>query len=69
VVAPGDVLEIGNAAGRDAVDVAIDGAPVGALEPGGRVEIRFRDGAGRLAQLEGASFYRRIREKFGHLAV
>lgn len=69
VVAPGDVLEVGNAAGRDAVDVAVDGAPVGALEPGGSVEIRFRDGVGRLAQLPGASFYRRIREKFGHLAV
>ena len=69
VVAPGDVLEVGNAAGRDAVDVAVDGAPVGALEPGGWVEINFRDGAGCLAQLPGASFYRRIREKFGHLAV
>jgi NAD+ kinase len=69
VVAPTDVLEIGNAAGRDAVDVAIDGVPVGALEPGGRVEIRFRNDVGRLAQIPGASFYRRIREKFGHLAV
>ena len=69
VVAPGDVLEVGNAAGRDAVDVAVDGAPVGGLEPGGWVEINFRDGVGCLAQLEGASFYRRIREKFGHLAV
>ena len=69
VVAPGDVLQVANAAGRDAVDVAVDGAPVGALEPGEEVEIRFRDGVGRLAQLPGTSFYGRIREKFGHLAV
>ena len=69
VVAPGDILEVGNAAGRDAVDIAVDGAPVGALEPGGWVGINFRDGVGCLAQLQGASFYRRIREKFGHLAV
>ena len=26
-------------------------------------------GAGSLAQLSGTSFYQRIREKFGHLAV
>jgi len=32
------------------------------------MEVRFRDGAGRLAQLEGANFYRRIRDKFGRLA-
>lgn len=69
VVAPGDVLQVANAAGRDAVDVAVDGAPVGALEPEEEVEIRFRDGVGRLAQLPGTSFYGRIREKFGHLAV
>jgi NAD+ kinase len=69
VVAPGDILEVGNAAGRDAVDIAVDGRPVGALEPGGWVGINFRDGVGCLAQLPGASFYRRIREKFGHLAV
>ena len=69
VVAPGDVLEVGNAAGRDAVDVAVDGAPVGPLEPGGWVKIGFRDGVGCLAQLPGTSFYGRIREKFGHLAV
>ncbi len=36
--------------------------------PGGAIEIRFRDGVARLAQLEGETFYRRIREKFGRLA-
>jgi NAD+ kinase len=69
VVAPGDVLHVGNAGGPEPVDVAIDGAPVGALESGEALEIAFAEGVGRLAQLPGTSFYQRIREKFGHLAV
>jgi len=69
VVAPGDVLHVGNASGREAVDVAIDGAPAGVLESGAAVEVGFAENVGRLAQLPGTSFYGRIREKFGHLAV
>jgi NAD+ kinase len=69
VVAPGDVLHIGNAAGREPVDIAVDGEPLGELAPGAETEVRFAAAAGRLAQLPGASFYQRIREKFGHLAV
>lgn len=69
VVAPGDVLEVVNAEGRDAVDVAVDGGQTGELQSGEGVEIRFRRNAGTLAQLPGSSFYHRIREKFGHLAV
>lgn len=69
VVAPGDVLEVGNAPDRDAVDVAVDGQHADELAPGQSVEIRFRRNAGELAQLPGSSFYHRIREKFGHLAV
>jgi len=69
VVAPGDVLHVGNAGGREAVDVAIDGAPAGVLESGAAIEVSFADNASRLAQLPGTSFYGRIRDKFGHLAV
>jgi NAD+ kinase len=69
VVAPTDVLHVGNAAGREPVDIAIDGEHAGALEPGAQLEVRFADDVGRLAQLPGRSFYQRIREKFGHLAV
>ena len=69
VVAPGDVLSVGNAAGREPVDVAIDGAQVATLAPGDALDVRFADAVGRLAQLPGTSFYQRIREKFGHLAV
>lgn len=69
VVAPADVLHVGNAGGREPVDVAIDGAHAGTLESGAALEVRFADSVGRLAQLPGTSFYQRIREKFGHLAV
>jgi NAD+ kinase len=69
VVAPGDRLKVINAAGRDPVDVALDGEHSGELAPGDEVEVSFRDGAGSLAQLPGASFYSRMREKFGRLAT
>jgi len=69
VVAPGDVLHVGNAPGREPVDVAIDGEHLADLGAGAALEVRFVEGVGRLAQLPGTSFYQRIREKFGHLAV
>jgi NAD+ kinase len=69
VVAPTDILHVGNAPEREPVDVAVDGEQAGALAPGAEQEIRFADDVGRLAQLPGTSFYQRIREKFGHLAV
>jgi len=69
VVAPSDVLHVGNAAGREPVDVAVDGSHVADLAAGAALEIRFVDDVGLLAQLPGTSFYQRIREKFGHLAV
>ena len=69
VVAPEDVLTVGNAAGREPVEVTIDGIQVDDLAPGAGVDVRFADTVGRLAQLPGTSFYHRIREKFGHLAV
>jgi NAD+ kinase len=68
VVAPDDVLSVTNAAGRDAVDISLDGEFAGELASGASMEVRFRDEAGRLAQLPGANFYRRVRDKFGRLA-
>jgi NAD+ kinase len=69
VVAPGDVLHIENAPQREAVEVAVDGGKVAELAPGAELEVRFLDSVSRLAQLPGTSFYQRIRDKFGHLAV
>jgi NAD+ kinase len=68
VVAPDDVLHVVNGAGREPVDIALDGDPVGELASGEELEVQFRESVGRLAQLPGSNFYRRIREKFGHLA-
>jgi NAD+ kinase len=69
VVAPADVLHVGNATEREPVEVAVDGNRFGDLPAGDSLEVGFVDAAGRLAQLPGTSFYQRIREKFGHLAV
>jgi NAD+ kinase len=68
VVAPDDVLHVVNQAGREPVDVMLDGELVGELESGGETELSFFAGAGTLAQLPGTTFYHRIREKFGWLA-
>jgi NAD+ kinase len=69
VVAPGDVVGVRNAGPSDPVDVSLDGRHAAELGPGEQVEIRFREGVGRLAQLPGSSFYRRIREKFGAIVA
>jgi NAD+ kinase len=69
VVAPGDVLHINNAPQREPVEVAVDGGKIAELAPGATLEVSFLDSVSRLAQLPGASFYQRIRDKFGHLAV
>jgi len=67
VVAPDDVLYVKNEAGREPVDIVLDGEHVGDLASGDEIEVHFRDGVGRLAQRPGANFYRRIGEKFGRL--
>jgi NAD+ kinase len=69
VVAPGDTLTIANTSNEEAVDVVIDGRPMVALEPGERLEARFVDDQGRLAQIEGSNFYKRLKQKFGRLAT
>lgn len=68
VVAPNDVLKVENLSQREDVEVTTDGRPVGALAPGAHLEVRFQHDRFLLAQLAGASFYHRFREKFGRLA-
>jgi NAD+ kinase len=68
VVAPDDALHVRNAAGREPVEISLDGEAAGELEPGAELQIRFEESVGKLAQLPGANFYHRIREKFGKLA-
>jgi NAD+ kinase len=69
VVAPADILTVANAPDRATVEIAVDGVEWGELAPGDELEVSFVESAGRLAQLPGTSFYGRIRDKFGHLAV
>ena len=68
VVAPQDAISVRSRSEEEPVDVSLDGRPICELAPGGRVSARFKDGVGALAQTPGASFYHRLREKFGRLA-
>jgi NAD+ kinase len=68
VVAPDDVLHVANASTRGGVEISLDGVLTGVLGEGEEIEVRFHDDAGKLAQLPGANFYHRMREKFGRLA-
>ena len=69
VVAPDDVLEVVNRSDDDPVDVTTDGRRVCSLQPREKVEVRFEEGVAKLAQVSGATFYRRLRDKFGRLST
>jgi NAD+ kinase len=67
-VAPSDELTINNASREEPVEIHVDGRPTVELPPGEDVHIEFGLEHGTLAQLPGASFYHRLRERFGRLA-
>jgi NAD+ kinase len=67
VIAPDDVLMLHNSS-REALAVSVDGRPVGEIAPTEVVRARFAHDVATLAQMEGSSFYRRLREKFGRLS-
>jgi NAD+ kinase len=68
VIAPGDLLTINNASREEPVEVHVDGRPSSELPPGEDLHVEFGQSHGTLAQLPGASFYHRLRERFGRLA-
>jgi NAD+ kinase len=68
VVAPGDELSVTNRSRAEDVEMTTDGRTVCLLTREETITIRFRAGCALLAQLPGASFYQRLREKFGRLA-
>jgi NAD+ kinase len=68
VVAPDDLLTINNASREEPVEVHVDGRPSCELPPGEDLHVEFGHNHGTLAQLPGASFYHRLRERFGRLA-
>jgi len=57
-----------NRGAEDPVDLTTDGVTVCSLEPGEQIEVHFRDASAHIAQVGGASFYHRLRDKFGRLA-
>ncbi len=67
VVAPDDVLQVANKSPEDPVDVTTDGRTICTLGPLEQIDVRFRRDTAQLAQLAGASFYHRLRDKFGRL--
>jgi NAD+ kinase len=69
VVAPGDALTIFNRSQEEPVDITVDARPAGTLPPGEETQLRFLHDQGALAQVPGATFYHRLREKFGRLAT
>jgi NAD+ kinase len=69
VVAPRDTVTISNRSREESVDVTVDGRPIGEVGPDEWVRVAFRDGRATLAQLPGANFYHRLRQKFGRLAT
>jgi NAD+ kinase len=68
VVAPSDLLAINNASREEPVEVHVDGRPTFELPEGEDIHVEFGRSFGTLAQLPGASFYHRLRERFGRLA-
>jgi NAD+ kinase len=68
VVAPGDVLSVTNRSREEDVEMTTDGRSVCVLRREDSMAISFRPGCALLAQVPGASFYHRLREKFGRLA-
>ena len=68
VVAPDDLLTINNRSREEPVEIHVDGRPVVELQPGEDVHVEFARSSALLAQLPGASFYHRLRERFGRLA-
>ena len=63
VAAPRDVLEITNTSTYEACSVDIDGQRLGAIPPGGVMEIRTEPGVASLALLAGDSLYHHFRDR------
>jgi NAD+ kinase len=68
VVAPDDVLAVTNRSQEEEVDLTTDGRAKCAVGPGASVAVRLRRDTALLAQPLGATFYTRLRDKFGRLS-
>ncbi len=68
VVAPEDELTIDNHS-HDPVELSVDGQPIAEIAPGVQVTARFSPDTAVLALPIDSSFYRRLRQTFGGLAL
>jgi NAD+ kinase len=68
VVAPDDTLEVTNRSRVEEVDLSTDARAVCTLAPEETMKIQFKQGQSLLAQTPGATFYHRLRDKFGRLS-
>ena len=68
VVAPVDTLAVTNRSREEDVEMTTDGRAVCVLPREETISVRFEPRCALLAQLPGASFYHRLRDKFGRLA-
>jgi len=68
VVAPDDALEVTNRSNSEEVEMTTDGRLICALAPADTIGIRFEHARALLAQAPGATFYHRLRDKFGRLS-
>jgi NAD+ kinase len=68
VVGPDDLLEVTNRSKAEEVELTADGRPACVVAPGESVTVSLRRDSVLLAQGGGATFYGRLREKFGRLA-
>jgi NAD+ kinase len=68
VVAPNDRLTVRNCSRDESADVTVDGRVACELAAGDGLALTFVHRQAVLAQLPGATFYHRLREKFGRLA-
>ena len=68
VVAPDDELSVTNRSREEDVEMTTDGRSVCLLPREESISVRFAPNCALLAQLPGASFYHRLRDKFGRLA-
>jgi len=69
VVAPTDVLTVQNRSKDEPADATVDGRPATEIQADGRLQVSFADCGALLAQLPEATFYMRLRQKFGQLAA
>ena len=67
-MAPADSLEVTNRSTSEVVEITTDGHSAGTLAAQDSIRVRFEHRRALLAQPPRATFYHRLRDKFGRLS-